>query len=185
MPPQIFKDAKGKTIEKKVQRNVNDKFEKKVVDKFLGLLTDLFGAKTNAFKPTVSPACTRSVIVLTSELTNAMRTGMPPSIPSYSRSSLWRNEGICLQQLSKPGESLGNLRLGMTWCEEKNSGESVDLDLSVILYDDQWTYIDNCSYSNLSIKGCEHSGDFTEVLFRFYSTPYTTWSSLTLRKHAP
>lgn len=85
MPPQIFKDAKGTTIEKSISRNVSVKFGKDTIVRYLGLLTDLLKSKSDAFKPTISPNRVRSVILLTSELTNAMRSGMPPSIPSYSR----------------------------------------------------------------------------------------------------
>lgn len=85
MPPQIFKDAKGTTIEKQISRNVAVTFGQDTIDRYLGLITALFAAKTDAFKPTVSPNRVRSVIVYTSETANAMRTGMPPSIPPYSR----------------------------------------------------------------------------------------------------
>lgn len=116
MPPQIFKDAKGttaienvfrgapplfalftisfpgKTTEKEVVRIVHADFDKKVVTSYLNFLTDLLEVKSAKFAPTVAPSKCRSVILLTSELRNSMRAGMPPSIPSYSRASLWRNE---------------------------------------------------------------------------------------------
>jgi len=54
------------------------------------------------------------------------------------------------------------LILGMTWCQTREQ-EDIDLDLSVLLYDGNWNYIDNCSFSNLNIAGLEHSGDFVEA----------------------
>jgi hypothetical protein len=54
-----------------------------------------------------------AAICLTPELRNLARTGLPPAIPAYSRTSLWRNEAVCLQQLAAADESVDVLKVGI------------------------------------------------------------------------
>lgn len=72
-----------------------------------------------------------AAICLTPELRNLARNGLPPAIPAYSRTSLWRNEAVCLQQLAAADESLDVLKVGITWTEAPGGGSRVDLDMSV------------------------------------------------------
>ncbi|CAN0403384.1 unnamed protein product, partial [Ectocarpus fasciculatus] len=100
------------------------------------------------------------VISYTEELReNVVRTGVPPPLPKYTRAQLWRGEDLCLDQLGAGG--MKELLVGITWCEPKGSLDSIDLDLSVMVYDSDWHHLANCSYStpNLSIAGVQHSGD--------------------------
>lgn len=55
---------------------------------------------------------------------------------------------------------------GISWCEpEDKSLSSVDLDLSLLLFDANWVYLDHCSYQKLKIAGAKHSGDITAAPF--------------------
>jgi stress response protein SCP2 len=101
-----------------------------------------------------------AVVLFTSELLNNLRKGQPPIIPDYSKVALWRNESVCLSEVS--GKNLRKLRAGITWCEPKNKSiTNVDLDLSVTLFDKDWQEIASCSYSNTKLNGRSvlHSGD--------------------------
>ncbi len=44
------------------------------------------------------------------------------------------------------------IRLFMHWCEPEKHGHATDLDLSVALYDQNWKYLDVCSYYQLEIR---------------------------------
>lgn len=110
-----------------------------------------------------------AVVLFTSELLNQLRKGQPPVIPAYSLCSLWRNESVCLSELSPEGtKPLSKLRAGISWCEKPNAtgkASSVDLDLSVTLFDADWNQLGSCSYSNLSLnEQCVvHSGDIRQA----------------------
>ena len=60
------------------------------------------------------------------------------------------------------------LLVGITWRELPKSDPSntrVDLDLTIILYDQDMNKLDFCSYSHLVCPGCKHSGDITTAPF--------------------
>jgi hypothetical protein len=183
-------------------------------------------------------AKTLAMIVYTPELCDAIRVGMPPVIPEYTKVSLWRGEGVCLQRLigrlaERDGERkkvmearaakgrvavsamlggghagavdsalaaetaddelameveptkstvdprpapgappqshelpmLQGLLVGISWCEAKGSDRGVDLDLSLLLFDESFEFIAHCSYQNLRLPGATHSGDLTSAPF--------------------
>lgn len=54
-------------------------------------------------------------------------------------------------QLAVPAGKL--TRLFLHWCQPQKGGRTTDLDLSVGFFDDQWSYLDVCSYYQLQAKG--------------------------------
>jgi hypothetical protein len=58
---------------------------------------------------------------------------------------------------------LGELIVGITWCEQPQGGERVDLDLSVICFDASWERLCHCSYTQTTAPGMRHSGDLTSA----------------------
>jgi hypothetical protein len=184
-------------------------------------------------------AKTMAMLVYTPELCDAIRVGTPPVIPDYTKVSLWRGEGVCLQRLigclsERDGErkkvlearkakarmavdsmlggghagavaaaeateeltkqvtamevgapkstvdprpappappqsselpKLQGLLVGISWCQPKDSHNSVDLDLSLLLFDENFGFLAHCSYQNLRLPGVTHSGDLTNAPF--------------------
>jgi hypothetical protein len=53
-----------------------------------------------------------------------------------------------------------HLRLFCHWTE---SGQRVDLDLSLAVYDHAWTHVATCDYTRLRAPGAVHSGDLTSA----------------------
>ena len=122
----------------------------------------------------------RAVIALTTELLNTPRSGLPPKIPSYTETSLWRNECVCLQDLFPAAKTASfdgaeqsknecsdagkQLLFGIHWCEDpEGKSNSVDLDASVVAYSEEMEYLYHCDYTKLQNAGLEHSGDYTSA----------------------
>lgn len=130
--------------------------------------------------PTYETKGAHSMIVYTSELDNCLRSGVPPmyaltlfifefflifaSIPDYTRASLWRNEGVDLQDLANEGETFDEVIVGISWCQAKGSS-SVDLDLTLLLFDENWKFVTECGFRSLTAPGCTHSGDVRSAPF--------------------
>ena len=85
-----------------------------------------------------------------------------------------RNNNSQALQLS-PGSSLqlppesenGKLRLFLHWCQKKYS-RTVDLDLSVAFFKENWEFVEGCTYYQLNCSHeneiyAKHSGDFREA----------------------
>ncbi|XRB06434.1 hypothetical protein NFJ02_27g63860 [Pycnococcus provasolii] len=132
-----------------------------------------------------------TAVLATRELTaNAPRAGAPPRAPAgfAGAALLWQGEQVRLGTLraaaaaSAAGEGSGEadgadgqeetLLAGIYWCEhpkgtkeyEAHDG-SLDLDLSVSLYDQAWEHVASCCYQQTEIPGAKHSGDLTEAPF--------------------
>ena len=155
---RTFQDAKGKSTAKVITRTVNSSCSQKMLDEHFAILDVLCSAKMESKVPADGTA----VVLFTSELLNPLRKGQPPSIPPYSKSSLWRNESVCLSELSDA--PLRKLRAGITWCE-KPGAPGVDLDLSVTLFDADWQELGSCAYHNRFLKNncVVHSGDVLQA----------------------
>jgi len=159
---ELFKDAKGNVKKVEMTRKIGEGFNKGVVEGYLDLIekTMLQLALQQRSKP--DDTFTTCVIPYTPELRCLLRSGQPPSIPSYTRTELWKAEGVCLQELLEEGEDASELIVGITWCQKPDSNRSVDLDLSLMLYDEDFHFLDHCSFQNLAIGDmCVHSGDLT------------------------
>ena len=48
---------------------------------------------------------------------------------------------------------------GISWCQQEDEYSSVDLDLSLLLFDDNFRFLAHCSYEQLTLPGATHSGD--------------------------
>ncbi len=154
---RTFQDKAGKSTKQVITRSVTTAFGPGTFQKHLRVASRLCGLKMAA--PT-TPAEGTAVIFVTNELLNALRKGTPPSVPPYSRATLWRNEALCLSELSPFGTPpLTKVRAGITWCQ-KPGGKDCDLDLSVTLFSKDWQQLQSCSYSNKTVGTCiQHSGD--------------------------
>ena len=163
MEPITVKDKKGQAKEIVITRRVSAAFAK---DTHLVPYTDAVDALVHACiardLPN-GPVYDQAVIVNTPEMENLVRTGLPPAIPAYTRASLWRNEAVCLQQIAREGEELDHIIAGISWCESQTKPKRIDLDLSIMLYDASFTFLDKCSYQKKVIPGCTHSGDITSA----------------------
>ena len=62
-------------------------------------------------------------------------------------------------ELALPGDR--HLRLFCHWVQPAD--QRVDLDLSLALFDEQWTHVGTCDYTHLRIAGATHSGDYTDA----------------------
>jgi hypothetical protein len=58
--------------------------------------------------------------------------------------------------------SARHLRLFCHWMEDTD-GPRVDLDLSVALFDEDWSHVGTCDYTHLKSRGAVHSGDLTSA----------------------
>lgn len=76
------------------------------------------------------------------------------------------------------GMALQGVLVGISWCQEKGSARSVDLDLSLLLFDECFGFIAHCSYQNLRLPGATHSGDLM-------SAPYPHGSRETVELDLP
>lgn len=72
------------------------------------------------------------VISCTEELSkNVVGTGVPPTLPMYTKLAMWRGEDVCLNQLGAGG--MKELMVSITWCQPKGYHQSIDLDRSVMV----------------------------------------------------
>lgn len=63
-----------------------------------------------------------------------------------------------------PVEAKAKAMRGFVWWTNMENGQRVDLDLSAVVFDEKWGYLDHISYTNLRSKafqGC-HSGDIVD-----------------------
>ena len=87
----------------------------------------------------------------TTVIDDALRTIM---VPFNERTA--SRAAIALARGSRVAIPPGKVaRLFMHWCEPQVGGYSTDLDLSVALYDDAWTYVGVCSYYQLQLKDAQ------------------------------
>ena len=70
-----------------------------------------------------------------------------------------------LKGMAAEADAMNELIVGISWCEHPIGGSpnhsTVDLDLSVVCYDESWKRLAFCSYTNTNEKGMTHSGDLT------------------------
>jgi hypothetical protein len=204
---ESFKDKSGNTHQREKFRNVSAEFGPEVVDTYVAMLRGLLdtaltmpSVKTvcgsEPEEPEAEPQEQESMVVeeeasvastaprraavicCTPDLLNTTRTGLPPAIPSYSRSLLWRGEHACLQQVADEDERVQKLLVGITWKPpQMSAGQAVNaivLDLSVICYDEDWGYVNQCSWEQLSVPGLKHSGDWYGQAMKTGSTARET-----------
>jgi len=161
LPEALFKDKLGQVHARAPHKVVSRSFGEATVEAYKAMLERLLVTAGDTATSGM-PANTTAIVVHSPELQNVIRTGVPPSIPAYSKSSLWRHERVHLQQLLQGEEEAPVLQAGISWTEAPGQSH-VDLDLSVILYDADWQMMDQCSYTNLEIDGVKHSGDLTSA----------------------
>jgi hypothetical protein len=111
---ETFKDKSGNSHEREKWRMISVFFGPRVVSAYKGMLRgllntvlssapDLDGSSVAMADVAAAPR-RAAVICCTPDLLNSIRTGLPPVIPSYSRSLLWRGEHACLQQVADAEE---------------------------------------------------------------------------------
>ncbi|KNC54930.1 uncharacterized protein AMSG_10594 [Thecamonas trahens ATCC 50062] len=163
MEPISVRDKKGQVKSIVVHRRVSATFSAAALEPYVAMLRA--AANTAAEREVAGgPVYDTAVVINSPELHNPVRTGIPPVIPEYSRTSLWRNEGVVLQQLVHDGETLDVMMPGISWCQAKD-GPRIDLDLSIMVYSSSWEFLERCSYQKTTIAGCRHSGDKTSAPF--------------------
>jgi stress response protein SCP2 len=182
----MFRDAKGNVSKQKKTKNIARSFSAQVRDDYRSMLQEVSmsildqdndqdehseenGNNNN------NVVCS---IVYTHELCeNLLRSGVPPTSPSYTDVSMWRGESLCLESMARDtARGIGGsttattnstkLLAGITWRELEASNPKhsrVDLDLSVMLFDASFVKLGHCSYSQKISPGCVHSGDITSA----------------------
>ena len=182
-----FRDAKGNVSTQEKNKNVSKSFSTETCNEYRMMLNDLAMSVLDEDVTPIDPSI-KCAIVYSHELAeNLLRSGIPPIQPSYSDVSMWRGEALCLNSMGRaklrthaiqtPTTSAtqttsatptDQLLVGITWRELPKSDPShtrVDLDLTIILYDQDMNKLDFCSYSHLVCPGCKHSGDITTAPF--------------------
>jgi hypothetical protein len=110
---ETFKDKSGNSHQREKWRMVSSHFGPEVVGAYVGMLRGLLdvvlatvpATSTDRTKADYSGDIRRAaVICCTPDLLNTIRTGLPPVVPAYSRSVLWRGEHVCLQQVADDDE---------------------------------------------------------------------------------
>eukprot|EP00939_MAST-03C_sp_MAST-3C-sp1_P004393 g4393.t1 len=99
---------------------------------------------------------------------NHLRSGAAPLVPRFCVDEdevMWTGES---RSLYVPGVASRSRRVlcGISWCEHPPTHPkrtTIDLDLSLLLFDDKWNFIDHCSYQKMQTHGCQHSGDLTSA----------------------
>jgi uncharacterized protein YegL len=171
---EAFKDKNGNTHEREKHRVVSTSFGQPVVDEYTSILRELLGS-TFAARQTGTAPSRAAVICFTPDLLNSVRTGLPPAVPSFSRSVMWGSEHLCLQQLADADEPIKQLNVGLSYCTAtgnsdpqpgsmygmygRTSGRLVDL--AVLLFREDWGFIGECSFTR-GRPGLKHSGDSYE-----------------------
>ena len=85
----------------------------------------------------------KPVIVYTPGMTNPLRSGLPPKLPSYaSTTSLWRGERLVLQQLVSKDEELNEIVCGLDWKLPPGRSRPV-IDFSALFFDKNFEYTYN------------------------------------------
>ncbi len=97
----MVKDREGKTTSVLLARRIVDSFDVRTVNGYLSMFDRLCAASLEQYTPSEAElAATTAVLLLNNEMFNTLRTGQPPTVPSYSRAALWRGEDVCLSELT-------------------------------------------------------------------------------------
>ena len=106
----------------------------------------------------------KPVIVYTPGMTNPLRSGLPPKLPSYaSTTSLWRGERLVLQQLVSKDEELNEIVCGLDWKLPPGRSRPI-IDFSALFFDENFEYIGPVDWTCLGARGAKHSGDWCGLL---------------------
>ena len=104
MPEKLYTDKKGNLYGVAKKKVVSKQFDSNSVKEYLEFINELLQNEALKIQSVGSNGSDDidvfPVISLTPELhDNCIRTGQPPVEPSYSTTSMWRNECLCIQQL--------------------------------------------------------------------------------------
>lgn len=187
-----FRDKKGQSSTQQKTKNVGWNFGIETVQGYQTMAQKLLAAQLNA-QPAAAADTIAAVVLTHELRDNLVRTGIPPRTPAYAPASLWRGEALALERLDAVSEDAAggptpelelesdkgqhetsslsrfeNLIVGITWCEHPSDSidpkyHRVDLDLSVIAFDQNWRNLAHCSYTLLQAPGMKHSGDLTSA----------------------
>ena len=152
---RTFRDARGTMHTRDVTKRVSRVFGQTSVRAYLAALRRAMECSMPPELPEGGGSQKGTALVVASrELLNCCRKGTPPATPPYAPSSglLWRGEMVCLRQLAA-AQSVGvpNVLLaGITWCQKDGQHNSIDLDLSVLVYDSGWEELALCDYTHLT-----------------------------------
>eukprot|EP00940_MAST-03C_sp_MAST-3C-sp2_P003209 g3209.t1 len=176
----FVKDKKGNVTELEKKRSVSVNFGPSLVKSYREMFGSLLetsldkACATDDEVPVDIDSVRSSNVALISYTTalarNSIRVGQPPLLPRFCKGEdevMWTGECRSLYHADRKSGLGSKVLAGISWCEcERGTPGDVgriDLDLSLLLFDDTWSFLDHCSYQKLRTHGCTHSGDLTSA----------------------